>query len=42
MIKDELFESSVISYGSESVSGSHFTENGFESSVISYGSESLL
>ena len=34
------FESSVISYGSESVTATQLSEELFESSVISYGSES--
>ena len=39
MREDIVFESSVISYGSEAGEKTHVTEKVFESSVISYGSE---
>ena len=36
-----LFESSVISYGSEAPNPPHHKSESFESSVISYGSEAI-
>ena len=41
ILKAEAFESSVISYGSESEKSVRSLQDMFESSVISYGSESF-
>ena len=35
----QMFESSVISYGSQTYTGDSNDQSGFESSVISYGSQ---
>ena len=40
--KSEAFESSVISYGSQTWHGNPYVIRSFESSVISYGSQTCV